>query len=203
MKKDFLWMLGILIVMTGISVQAQDISVNRDSVTTNGSVNQVVVVNPTPPSPQVRSARNIHRYPTVVNNYYYEDPNSSECGHVGHGPIDTPRYYPDAPPVQDNFNYQDIWLIVLSLLLVLGLGIFFGYLIWGKNTTSSPTTICLHGGQSSSSSSSSSCCGHQTSSLGKAPTPAPSSAPVATTVAPAPPVATAVEQEKKTEEKKN
>lgn len=201
MKKDFLWMLGILIVMTGISVQAQDISVNRDSVTTNGSVNQIVVVNPAPATRVFRNGTSRTTMPSVVNNYYDRHCSIASCDR--RGPVDPANGFIVAPVTNEKFDYQDIWLIVLTTLFAIGIGIFIGYLIWNRRGSSRPVIVHSHGGQSSSSSSSSSCCGHQTSSLGKAPTPAPSPAPVATTVAPAPPVATAVEQEKKTEEKKS
>lgn len=154
MKKDFLLMLGILTVMIAMMFSADvraEVIVNNDSIVSNGAVNQVVVVNPAP-SVQPKVSRSTRPHPMVIHNHYYND-KSENCFLPirNRGPVDPPAIM-SIPVSPERFDYQDIWLIVISLLMAIGLGIFFGYLIWGRRADSPRVVIHSHGGRSSSSS---------------------------------------------------
>jgi hypothetical protein len=142
-----------LMIMNFSAAKAEEVHVNRDSVGTNGAVNQIVVVNPAP-APVFKSRTRSVVPPSVVNNYYDRHCDVASCDR--RGPVDPPnvKMLP-VPAADDKFNYQDIWLMVLTILFALGLGMFIGYLIWNRRGVSRPVIVHSHGGRSSSSSSSS------------------------------------------------
>ncbi len=148
-KIELLAIIAILffMIMNFGTANAEEVHVNRDSVSTNGAVNQVVVVNSVPAPVFKSRTRSVPS--SVVNNYYDRHCDAS-CDL--HGPVDPPNRFMIAPVTNDKFDYQDIWLIVLSILFALGLGIFIGYLIW--NRRGEPTGVIVHsyGGSSTSTS---------------------------------------------------
>lgn len=147
-------------IISSVSL-AQDVTVNRDSVGAHGAVNQVVVVNPSPAPKVVRRMP-----PPVINNYYPSEPCSHSC-EPNTQPV--PQFSVES---SSRFDYQDIWLFILTLLFAIGLGIFIGYLIWRRNHSwSYNVTVHSHGGRSGSYSRSSSS-SHRSSSSGPVP-PAP------------------------------
>ncbi len=171
MKKNFFWSLVAAMIISSVSL-AQDVTVNRDSVGAHGAVNQVVVVNPSP-APKV-----VRRMPSsVINNYYPAE----TCSHSCEPSI------PSLPPcfpveASSKFDYQDIWLFILTMIFAIGLGIFIGYLIW-RNHGGHHVVVHSHGGRSGSYSRSSSS-SHRSSSGPVPPAPAAPVTPVPAQPAP-------------------
>lgn len=138
--------IGMIMCFTG-SLHAQGVVVKSDSIGSNGSVNQVVVVNSSPSKRGV----GVRLIPTTTNNYYSTNDQSHCCLRYHGGPVDPANQYQE----KSKLDYVDVWLIVLSVLFALGLGIFLGYLIW-RNRQVAEVVVHSHGGRSSSSSSTSS-----------------------------------------------
>lgn len=140
-----------LMIMSFGAVKAEDVHVNRDSIGTNGAVNQVVVVHP-----QTSQRSRIVVKEPIVNNYYNQvEPSVMPYEPVGcsnSGQSKNLSCYPVVGVPDSKFDYQDIWLIVLTILFALGLGMFIGYLIWNRRGGSRQVIVHSHGGRSTSSS---------------------------------------------------